>query len=45
MEFILPSLRVASITNLMEEDANQRCLHGLIELGEDKFIVGFHHRV
>ena len=45
MEFIVPSLTVDAMTNLMEEEASQKHLQYLMELEEDNFIVGFHQKV
>lgn len=45
MEFIVPSVRVASMTNLMEEDVAQKHLQELMEIEEDRFVVGFHQKV
>ena len=45
MEFIVPSLRVASLTDMVDEDTvNERLLH-LVGLEEDHFIAGFHQLV
>lgn len=45
MEFIVPSLRVTTITNITEIDTMQTRLDKLMELEEDRFIVGLHRRV
>lgn len=45
MEFIIPSLSIAIITNLMETNAISKRLEELMELEEDRFIVGFHQNV
>lgn len=39
MEFIIHSLRVASITNFMEENIVQKHLQELMDLEEDRFIA------
>ena len=42
MEYIVPSLKIATLIDLVDEETvNERLLH-LVELEEDKFIVGFH---
>ena len=42
MEYIVPSLRVATLTDLVGEDTLvERLLH-LVGLEEDRFIAGFH---
>ena len=41
MDFILPSLRVASMTNLTKGNAAQKRLENLMEMEEDKFNVRF----
>ena len=45
MEYIVPSLKIAALTDLEnEETVEERFLH-LIELEEDKFVIGFHQQV
>ena len=45
MEYIVPSLKIATLTDLAnEETVEERLLH-LVELEEDKFIAGFHQQV
>ena len=42
MEYIVPSLRVAILTDMADEDTlNERLLH-LVGMEEDHFIAGFH---
>ena len=42
MEYIVPSLKIATLIDLVDEETvNERLLH-LVELEEDKFIAGFH---
>ena len=42
MEYIIPSLRVATLIDIVDDDnMNERLLH-LVGLEEDHFIVGFH---
>jgi transposase InsO family protein len=45
MEYLVPSLIIASFTSMDDTDNVQDRLAQLIELEEDKFIVGFHQRV
>lgn len=45
MEYIVPSLRVAALTKMVDEETlNARLLH-LVGLEEDCFIAGFHQQV
>ena len=45
MEYIVPSLKIATLTNMAnKETVNERLLH-LVELEEDRFVVGFHQQV
>ena len=45
MEYIVPSLKIATLTDLADEEiVNERLLH-LVELEEDKFVAGFHQQV
>ena len=45
MEYIVPSLRVAALTDMVDEETfNERVLH-LVGLEEDPFIAGFHQQV
>jgi len=44
-EFIVPSLQVATITNMVETNTMQRRLDQLMEINEDRFIISFHQRV
>ena len=42
MEYMVPSLEVAVLTHMADENTlNERLLH-LVGLGEERFIVGFH---
>ena len=42
MEYIVPSLKIAALTDLADEEiVEERLLH-LVELEEDKFVAGFH---
>ena len=45
MEYIIPSLRVAALIDMVDDETlNERLLH-LVGLEEDRFIVGFHQQV
>ena len=45
MEYIVPNLKIATLTDMADEEiVNERLLH-LVELEEDIFIVGFHQQV
>ena len=45
MEYIIPSLKIATLTNLANEEiVEERLLH-LVELEEDRFVAGFHQQV
>ena len=45
IEYIVPSLRVATLTKMADEETlNERLLH-LVGLEEDRFIAGFHRQV
>ena len=42
MEYIVPILKIAALTNLVDEEiVEERLLH-LVELEEDRFLAGFH---
>jgi hypothetical protein len=45
MEYLVPSLRIATFTIMDDIGVFQDRLAELIELEEDKFIVGFHQHV
>ena len=45
MEYILPSLRIAQITGMADIDTVQERLAQLLDLEEDRFIIGFHQKV
>ena len=45
MEYIVPSLRVAALTDMTDEEALKERLLQLVGLEEDPFIVGFHQHV
>jgi hypothetical protein len=45
LEFLVPSLHVATITNMIERGIVQERLSQLMELEEDKILEGFHQEV
>ena len=45
MEYIIPSLRIAQITEMADADTMNDILAQLLALEEDKFITGFHQKV
>ena len=45
MEYIIPSLRIAQITEMADTDTMNERLAQLLALEEDRFIVGFHQKV
>ena len=45
MEYILPSLRIAQITGMLDTDIVEERLAQLLALEEDRFIAGFHQKV
>ena len=45
MEYIVPSLRVAALTKMIDVDVVEERLLQLIHLGEERFIAGFHQNV
>ena len=45
MEYLVPSLRSASFTDMDDIGVFCERLSQLVELGEDKFIAGFHQQV
>ena len=45
MEYIIPSLRVAQITEIADTDTMNERLAQLLALKEDRFIAGFHQKV
>ena len=45
MEYIVPSLRIATFTNMEEPDIMEECLVQLVALEEDRFIANFHQKV
>ena len=45
MEYIIPSLIIAQITEMADTDMMNERLEQLLALEEDKFIAGFHQKV
>jgi len=45
LEFLVPSLCVASITQMTERGAIQEILNQLLSMEEEKILVGFHQQV
>ena len=45
MEYIVPSLRIATMTRMDNAKAREECISQLIQLEEDRFIVGLHQRI
>ena len=45
MDYILPSLRIAQITEMTDTDTVEERLAQLLTLEEDRFIAGFHQKV
>ena len=45
MEYIVPSLRITAATGMDDAEALEERIGQLIQLEEDRFIIGFHQRV
>jgi transposase InsO family protein len=45
LDYLVPSLCIATITNMTEEGVAQEILDQLMELEEDKILAGFHQEV
>jgi hypothetical protein len=45
MEYLVPSLKIATFTNMDDTGSVQERFVQLVELEEDRFIVGFHQQV
>jgi hypothetical protein len=45
LEFLVPSLRVATITNVTERSTVQERLSQLMIMEEDRILAGFHQEV
>jgi hypothetical protein len=45
LEFLVPNLRVAAITQMTERGVVQKRLNQLLTMEEDRILVGFHQQV
>jgi hypothetical protein len=45
MEYLVPSLRIVSFTDMDDTGNVQERLSQLVELDEERFVVGFHQQV
>jgi hypothetical protein len=45
LEFLVPSLRVATITNMIERGTVKEKINQLMDTEEDKIMAGFHQEV
>jgi hypothetical protein len=45
MEYLVPSLRIVSFTDMDNTGSVRERLAQLVELEEDRFIAGFHHKI
>lgn len=45
LEYLIPSLHIVAITNMTERGTAQERLAQLMELEDDRIVVGFHHKV
>ena len=45
MEYIIPNLKIIALTDLEDEETVEERLLHLLELEEDRFVVGFHQQV
>jgi hypothetical protein len=45
LEFMVPNLRVATITNMKKRGAIQKRLSQVMEMEEDRILAGFHQEV
>jgi hypothetical protein len=45
MDYLVPSLRIVSFTDMDDTDAIHERLEWLVELEEDRFITGFHQQI
>ena len=45
MEYIVPSLRIAPITEMIDVGALEERLTQLIQLEEERFVTGYHQTV
>ena len=45
MEYTVPSLKIAALTDMADEETLNERLLNLVEFEEDRFVVGFHQQV
>ena len=45
MEYVIPSLKIATLTYLEDEEIIEEMLLHLVELEGDRFVAGFHQQV
>ena len=45
MEYVIPSLRIAALTSMMDREALEERLVQLEELKEERFLARFHQQV
>lgn len=45
MEYIVPSLCIMDLTEMADHEILEECLAQLMDMEEDRFLVGFHRRV
>jgi hypothetical protein len=45
LEFLVPSLHIATITNMIEQGTIKERLNQLMEMEEDRILEGFHQEV
>jgi len=45
MEYIMPSMHISTFTSMVDHKVLEDWLVQLMELEEDRFLVGFHHKV
>ena len=45
MEYIVPSLRISTLTEMTDTDAIEEILMQLIQMEEERFIEGFHQNM
>ena len=45
MEYIVPSLKITTVTDMVEKETLNERLLNLVELEEDRFVAGFHQQV
>lgn len=45
MEYIVPSLRIATVMDMFDRNTMEEQLARLVDLEEDRFVIGFHQQV